>query len=355
MFFNHLVSVYHKLLLLQLYKPSFALRLGILSWLILGLWDIALATERVLIGPQSYQEHSQAAKTLLLIQTLVFLFAILMLIVLYLNWRRGQRSNEILEQRVLERTQALEATLQELEASNRFKNRLFSIMAHDLRSPMANLTSILALVAEGTMEEHEALPLLGRLRHQTESLQRSLDNLLHWSQDQLSGQPPRLETVSVHEIIREVYQLYLPVAQQKSVLFTVASTPDCLVSGDLDQIRLIVRNLVNNAIKFTPAGQKVHLSAQVSEGQVILKVEDQGIGMNTGQLQNIFSLGHAQARAGTEGEKGIGIGLELCQDYSTRNGGSLSVTSQRGQGSCFVFTLPHATHKGPPKEGLSET
>lgn len=257
-----------------------------------------------------------------------------------------QAQTKNLEARVAERTQELEQALQQLEANNRFKNRLFSIVAHDLRSPLANLSSLLALVADGTLNAAESKQMMQRLQNQTQSLLRSLDNLLHWSQDQISGQPPRKETLALDDILSEIYQLYLPVAQHKGVQLQKLSSNPLISIGEPDQIRLIVRNLVNNAIKFTPGGRSVTISAEESSTGIEISIKDQGVGMNTGQLARLFDRDSYQVRAGTEGEKGLGLGLELCQNYAQRNGGELLVDSRPGQGTTFVLRLPLARPAG---------
>lgn len=253
-----------------------------------------------------------------------------------------------LEDRVAERTQELEQALQQLEANNRFKNRLFSIVAHDLRSPLANLSSLLALVGDGTLNATQSKQMMQRLQNQTQSLLRSLDNLLHWSQDQISGQTPRKQMLALEDILTEIYQLYLPVAQQKGVQLHKMSARHLSSIGEPDQIRLIIRNLVNNAIKFTPGGKSVTLSAAESAEGIEINVQDQGIGMNTGQLQRLFDRDSYQVRAGTEGEKGLGLGLELCQNYARHNGGELLVNSQPGQGTTFILRLPLARQTADP-------
>lgn len=253
-----------------------------------------------------------------------------------------QVQKDHLEARVMERTQALEQALAQLEANNRFKSRLFSIVAHDLRSPLANLSSLLALVSDGTLNEMESRQMMLRLQRQTESLLRSLDNLLHWSQDQLSGQEPRKTRLVLDDILLEIYQLYLPVAQQKGVQLELRASTRLISVGEPDQIRLMVRNLVNNAIKFTPSGQAVILEAEQLQDGIEIRVKDQGIGMTAAQLANLFDRETYQVRAGTEGEKGLGLGLELCQKYAQHNGGELWVESQLGLGSRFVLRLPMA-------------
>ncbi|MBF2055256.1 MAG: sensor histidine kinase [Candidatus Sericytochromatia bacterium] len=259
-----------------------------------------------------------------------------------------QAQTKNLEARVAERTQELEQALQQLEASNRFKNRLFSIVAHDLRSPLANLSSLLALVGDGTLNAAESKQMMQRLQNQTQSLLRSLDNLLHWSQDQISGQAPRKQVLALDDILTEIYQLYLPVAQQKGVALQKLSAKHLSSLGEPDQIRLIIRNLVNNAIKFTPGGKSVTLSATQSAEGIAISVQDQGIGMNTGQLQRLLDRDSYQVRAGTEGEKGLGLGLELCQNYAHYNGGDLLVNSQPGQGTTFILRLPPSRQTADP-------
>lgn len=253
-----------------------------------------------------------------------------------------QSQNERLEKAVTQRTGELQSALDQLESSHRFKDRLFSILAHDLRSPFASLSSILQLSEHTQLEPAELQKVLRRLRSQIDGLQASLENLLLWSRSQLSREKQIHQTFPVQGIVDEIFHLYLPVAGQKGVELHQSCQKGLYLSADPDQIRLILRNLVNNAVKFTPAGQRVMLSARQQGQWIEVEVTDQGIGMSPSQLEKIFNRTVHHIRPGTEGEKGIGLGLELCQEYAARNGGEILVSSSLGQGSTFILQLPKA-------------
>lgn len=235
----------------------------------------------------------------------------------------------------------LKAQSQELEELNQTKNKLFSIIAHDLRSPFASLIEIVNMAQRGEFTKDDflaVLPALSENLNQTSSL---LENLLIWSKNQLQGEKLNPKPFDISYIAEEVIQLYATSAQKKEVNLESVVPKDTTVFADENTIGLVLRNLLGNAIKFSNAGDLVRIDAinSIEENQVTIGISDKGVGIEPEKLDKIFSSGNFST-AGTKGEVGTGLGLLLCQEFVKKNGGKIWVESKLNQGSTFYFTLP---------------
>jgi signal transduction histidine kinase len=172
------------------------------------------------------------------------------------------------------------------------------------------------------------------------SVQETLDNLLQWAKSQMNGLQHVPQTFDLGIVLQKKVGLFTETAKQKQIELAYQVPPGLQVHADKEQVRLILRNLVNNALKFTPAGGRVTILAQPSGPQVEIAVADTGVGMSPGQLAKLFGPDTHFSTFGTAGEQGTGLGLLLCKEMAELNGGKISVASQPGQGSTFTFTLP---------------
>lgn len=269
--------------------------------------------------------------------------ALILMLSLRLQHARQRRQILTLEAR-LAASEAACSDLQQqsegLQQQNQAQNRVLCVLAHDLRAPFASLKNILWLCEGGQLSPSETAALLPRLHRQVDGLYRSLDNLLVWSKHQASGEAGEAAPIPVAAIAREMTELYRPAAQQKHIDLVCDSHDRSLALADAESLRLILRNLLDNAIKFTPECGCIALSTQAAGDTVRVSVVDSGLGMSREQLAELFTT--AQVRRGTAGEKGFGLGLQLCQSFAEQAGGSLSVSSQPGQGTRFELHLPRA-------------
>jgi signal transduction histidine kinase len=226
-----------------------------------------------------------------------------------------------------------------LESSLRFKNKVLSVIAHDLKNPVASIAQFSDLLANKP-------EIAGTVRF-TRSLQESsqaavtlLDNLLYWGRSQADELKISAAPFKVDQLLREVTSLYRHMATQKEIDLKSETPPDLEVIADRALINIVVRNLVSNAIKFTPRKGTVHLVAERLGSRVLFRVSDTGVGMSPEVLASLKQFGQLDSTAGTDQEIGTGLGLQLVRDLVEKNGGTLSVESTPGKGSVFTFTLP---------------
>jgi hypothetical protein len=166
-------------------------------------------------------------------------------------------------------------------------------------------------------------------------------NLLYWSRSQQDGVAIRLAQLDLLNTLKSTLAIAQAQAKQKNIVLDQQIDPTIMVSGDADMLQLVVRNLLQNAIKFTPPGGTIRVNAETVDGRCMLTVNDTGAGIAPQQVETLFS-GTANPAYGTANEKGVGLGLQLCRDFMERQGGSISVESQFGKGSRFTIALPGA-------------
>ncbi len=230
----------------------------------------------------------------------------------------------------------------ELQRVNSEKDKFFSIIAHDLRSPFNGILGITELMVTSmdsfTVKELHDIALT--LNTSAKNLYRLLNNLLEWSKMQ-SGMIEFTPAIfSLNEMINDTLRLFSETAKQKDISLKADTTEDITIKGDKYMIDTIIRNLVSNAIKFTNSGGEVKLSARKYEGYTQICVNDNGIGMSKNLQIDLFKPDKNIKRYGTGKELGTGLGLLLCKEFVDLHGGSMKITSEENKGSEFCFTLP---------------
>ncbi len=230
-----------------------------------------------------------------------------------------------------------------LAVSNETKDRLFSIIAHDLRSPFTSFIGLSELMAEDevfdTMEEmRQHAAQLHLLALSTYDL---LDNLLQWSRLQGGEIVPVVQTNQVHEFINKMVAVLLPQIEQKYLRFFNQVPIGLVASFDPNMIEIVVRNLLSNAMKFTHSGGKIWIEAEIGkDGNFILRVLDSGIGIPSAIVNELFSASNQKGRIGLHGERSSGLGLMLCKEFVEKHHGTISVESVENKGSTFIIQLP---------------
>jgi len=252
-------------------------------------------------------------------------------------------------------------TEQQLKNSIFARDKLFSIIAHDLRGPVSTLIPLVEILLEDKgMDEIQRRELLEGMKKSTMNTLDLLENLLNWTKFQANTLDLKPAVFEINEIICEVAGLYESAAANKSIRLKTEIKEKISALADQDSVRLVIRNLVSNAIKFTHRGGFVHISAFIHKGMVNVAVTDNGIGIPAEKAESLFSFPAASPGYGTENEKGSGLGLILCKEFVEKNGGKIFVESRPGKGSCFSFTLPcedTGTEKSdelPHKDGSAE-
>jgi signal transduction histidine kinase len=258
---------------------------------------------------------------------------------------KGQ--NLALEQKVAERTAELQGQRDQMEVqaaqlaqANQTKDKLFAIIGHDMRSPIGALGSLLDLLSAGHISPEDFVHLAPDLRHNVRNVQYTLDNLLQWSNSQLQGMSISPGPVDLASTIAEIGGLMSETARAKHLDLAQEAPPGLLAWADANHVRLILRNLIGNAIKFTAPGGQITVTATDQGGWAALSVADTGTGMSPEQLAKLFRPGTHFSTYGTALEKGTGLGLLLCKEMAETNGGGITVQSAVGQGSTFTVRLP---------------
>jgi len=226
-----------------------------------------------------------------------------------------------------------------LEDDNRTKDKLLTIISHDLRNPITNTQTILSLINKGTLAGDEAKLLLKQLETQYVTTTGLLDNLLSWLKSQITGKGIELTDTNVYELMNSLYLEQKNYLVNKQIVFVNNISNDASILAEKDMIKIVFRNLITNAIKFTPQNGTIEVLFYTDDDFNYVVVKDSGIGMS----DDILSKVNAQkyfTRNGTAQEKGSGFGLILCRDLITKQGGILIIQSKKGEGSEFTVKLP---------------
>jgi PAS domain S-box-containing protein len=227
-----------------------------------------------------------------------------------------------------------------LKESVENQQKLFSIIAHDLRGPLGNFVQILEMITNGrNLEEDMKNMFLEELKTASGSTYTLLENLLNWSTSQTNTIKIEPERLNISKVLNENVEMMRVSALRKYINMSIDADEALNAVCDVNSINLVVRNLLSNAIKFTNRNGQIRVSARDEGGNILVEVADNGIGMEKSTIDKLFKMGAFRSTFGTEREKGTGIGLLLCKDFIERNGGEIHVESAPGEGSRFVFTL----------------
>lgn len=238
------------------------------------------------------------------------------------------------------------AQADELEKLNQLKDRIFSIIAHDLRGPLVNLSEILKMIADNqvSIEEFRSLsPTLSKDIIYTTDL---LENILHWSRSQLKGFGIKKEFFNLRSLINNEIGYHLPAATLKKITIIHDVFPGETVYADILMIQIVIRNLLNNAIKFCSENCEIQITAAYQKNKMMLVcIKDNGIGIPKEFLGKLFKEDSISTR-GTYNEKGTGLGLLVCKDFMERNDGSIHADSIQGHGAKFCISIPTINKQG---------
>lgn len=230
---------------------------------------------------------------------------------------------------------------EELERSNHVKDKLLSIVSHDFRSPLNSLEGMLDLVACGALTDKEIQGIAAELRIKVNITTGLLDNLLNWAKNQMQGIEVQPEDFAILALVEDTIQLLSIQAERKQVRLLHQLTASYKVFADYEMIKLVLRNLVSNAIKFSGNGDEVIIGSYTEKNRLVLMVSDSGTGINAEELARLFTT-EARSTIGTANEKGTGLGLQLCHDFVKINEGNIWVESVPDEGSTFYFSVPLA-------------
>jgi signal transduction histidine kinase len=267
---------------------------------------------------------------------------------LLLQKKQIQEANEKLAQfnkDILAQNESITQEKEKQEKINHFKDKLFSIISHDLRNPLASLKGGLELLKEDFLSTQDKNHLIEWLSRDLQATSYLLDNLLNWTKTQMQGLKINAIEVNLSNLIEENFNLFRPHAENKKISLQSNVPADVYVWADIEMTKLIVRNLIHNAIKYTSFMGVVRVSTFFVDTYVIIAVQDTGRGMSKEEQEKLFGIEHF-SKQGTSNEKGSGLGLLLVKDFVEKNNGTIWVESIENKGSTFSFTLPKAHKRG---------
>lgn len=255
------------------------------------------------------------------------------------------KANTELQDEMKEREKAEKHLAQsnlDLANLNHDKDKLFTILAHDLRSPLGSMMNLSELLAENikSFDESELMEVAGTLNKSATQTFQLLNDLLAWSSVQMGRGERTKEYFSVSEFVTENIGIHATEAARKQIEILADIDPAMVVFADKFAIQTVMRNLLNNAIKFTGNHGTINITAREHHNFVEISVDDNGTGISKEKQRKLFKVGSVSSSPGTEGEKGTGFGLLLSKDLVNRNGGIIWFESEKGKGSTFHFSLP---------------
>ncbi|HYX06511.1 MAG TPA: ATP-binding protein, partial [Bacteroidales bacterium] len=246
------------------------------------------------------------------------------------------------QQRIEKQSAELVHKNMELEDMNAINEKIFTIIAHDLRSPFNALLGLSGLLS-ANHEQYDALKrgkLISQLQQSLNTLYQTTDNLLNWSSRHISDNMLHPEVFNLTEIVTRNIEFVKSIAAHKSISLEFSNNEIFLVKADPNMIDAVIRNLLSNAVKFSDSNSKIKISIQKNGSQIECAVKDFGSGMSKEVLKNLFTGSQNIRKNGTSGEKGSGLGLMICYDFIHMNNGKIWAESEEGKGSTFYFSLP---------------
>jgi two-component system sensor histidine kinase/response regulator len=240
-----------------------------------------------------------------------------------------------------ENLKAVEAS-NALKLANDSKTKLLSILSHDLRSPLNSIQGFLEVLVEFDLEENERKAIKAKLLKETKSTQDMLFNLLSWTKAQMEGGVKvNLVPVTLHHVIESCIDIQRAAAFEKSIDIINNVDPTLLVMADLDMLKLVIRNLLNNAIKFTHPGGEILAASNVKDLCGVLIISDNGIGIDENKAARLFTT-QSESTYGTNNEKGVGLGLLLCKEFTELQSGKITLKTSPDTGTSFSLNFPLA-------------
>ncbi|MBI1768999.1 MAG: tetratricopeptide repeat protein [Bacteroidetes bacterium] len=261
----------------------------------------------------------------------------ILLIVAIYQYRARKKANDLL----VVWSQALDQKNQQLDNLNKVKDKIFSSIAHDVKSPLSSIQGLLGLMNMNVLSPGEFQKLIVELSARVNTTTSLLENLLNWSKNQIVTAKANPVKTNIKDLAAECFELYYSNAVEKNITLVNKIPDSSVIYADEEMIKIILRNLISNGIKFTRPNGEVKVVATSQENILYVSVSDTGVGIPQGDLGKIFGL-NAKSTQGTAQEKGTGLGLILCKEFIEKNGGKIWVDSLQGQGSTFSFTVPLA-------------
>ncbi len=294
---------------------------------------------------EQLQSESQVQRMLNKVFIVFIVIIVVLVIIITVNLRSKKSANQILAERNLQISDAIQRISEsekELQRLNMSKDRIFSVVAHDLRNPVAAVTGFSELLYDNfeqfpaeTQKEY-----LLQIVQGTQRIQNLLENLLIWARAQMKAVKYEPEVLKVKNVVDDCIREMKANLDHKKVACQVRIDRKCMVFADKAMIHTVLRNLIMNAIKFSFPGGKIWVRSSTGSGECRLTVTDQGIGIQPEIQAKLFNVNEVVSTPGTTGESGSGLGLVICKEFLDKNRGKITVESEPGNGSSFTVSLP---------------
>jgi two-component system, sensor histidine kinase and response regulator len=280
----------------------------------------------------------------LLLTVLVVGMLLLIAVIFILTRLRSiqQKTNRDLQQKnsaIEQQREELQIQAEKLQELNQLQNKLFSVISHDLRGPISNVQTLLDLYTRNIVSPEEFIDVSTKLNRNLTITQQTLENLLSWAMSQMHGLKTEKRMIDVHQSIDEASHLLEEFVIRKSIRIERIREGSLLVYADPNQLQLILRNLLHNAIKFSKIGDVVTILAMPRDKFCFITIADTGIGMTSTEMDLLEGDRKHFSKPGTQQEKGTGLGLLLCKEFIERNGGNLTIESTADVGTKVIFSL----------------
>jgi signal transduction histidine kinase len=256
-----------------------------------------------------------------------------------LEFRREQEEKERLENEVQLRTNEIKKQNIQLEEVNNVKDKLFSVVSHDIKGPLSSLHLALTLAKSGALSSEEFQELSAGLEIRLAQTSEFIDNLLQWAKLQMKGETFEPDRLDLLVLAQESVRLLDPECFQKKITLKNNLQGTLNAYADLNMMRSVLRNLLTNAIKFTRPNGTITISAYRLDAKIVISVSDTGVGIPPINRDRLFTLTSITTE-GTHQEKGTGLGLLLCKEFVEKNGGRIWFETEEGKGTTFYFSLP---------------
>jgi signal transduction histidine kinase len=275
----------------------------------------------------------------------VLFFIAVIAFVLYRLNKKLEKANQLLHEKnelIDGQSKELSQKNSELIESNEAKDKLFSIIAHDLKSPFQVFLGLTSVLKDEFYEltNQEKIELVSGLEETAQKTYDLLENLLNLSASRIGKLSFTPDIINVYPLAEKILLLFSQPASIKKVKLINSIKQDLYITADMNMIEIVIRNLVNNALKYSLEGGLIELASSESDDLVSLSVHDNGIGMDDSTKHNIFNIGSIRSQRGTKGEKGTGLGLGLCKEFVEKHSGVIEVQSELGIGTNFIIKLP---------------
>lgn len=289
-----------------------------------------------------------SSKEIAIQRTVIIVFALALLIAgaSAFSLVRINRNRKAANYLLKERNSLIDKQKQELIGLNATKDKIFSIIGHDMRSPLASLKGLMDLASSAALSKEEFIEISKSIKSNLEYVREDMDNLLSWSRTQLKGFEPVPVEIDLKSAVDEKIHLLSEPAKSKAITLQSDVEDGTIVFADKNNLDIILRNLIGNAIKFTLPAGTVKISCTSHNSICSVSVSDTGIGLAAEEVQKLFRPESHFSKPGTNKEKGLGIGLLLVKEFVEKNGGTILVKSEEGKGSTFTFTLKSIAYPG---------